>query len=63
VDKNLEFVKHEYSLSTKLPKITDIFARKGTDDKNYKEFLLRQRMVEEWKRKYPIPIIREKDKL
>jgi hypothetical protein len=63
VDKNLEFVKHEYSLSTKPPKITDIFARKGTDDKNYKEFSLRQQMVEEWKRKYPITKIKEEDKL
>jgi hypothetical protein len=63
VEKNLEFVKHEYSLSTRPPKITDIFARKGTSDKNYKEFSLRQKMVEEWKRKYPITPIREEDKL
>ena len=63
VEKNLEFVKHEYSFSTRPPRITDIFARKGTSDKNYKEFSLRQKMVEEWKRKYPITPIREEDKL
>ena len=64
VEKNLEFTKHEYALnSNHAPGIKDIFARKGTDDKNYTEFLMRQQMVNEWKRKYPILKIREEDKL
>ena len=63
VEKNLEFVKHEYDMSKTPPTIMQIFARKGTSDPNYKELLLRQKMVNIWKEKYPIKRISEHDKL
>jgi len=62
LQKNIEFVKHEYNLSTKPPLIMDIF-RRGRKDKNAQEINLRQQMVDVWKNKYQIGPIQQSDKL
>ena len=62
LNKNIEFVKHEYELSSKPPFIIDVFKR-GRRDKNVKEINLRQQMVDIWKKKYPIGPINPSDKL
>jgi hypothetical protein len=62
LQKNIEFVKHEYKLSTTPPLIMDIF-RRGRKDKNAQEINLRQQMVDVWKNKYPIGPIQQSDKL
>jgi hypothetical protein len=62
VSKNVEFTKHEYDLKKTNPSIVDIF-RRDYKDKNRRELQLRQQMVTEWKKKYPIGPISQNDLL
>lgn len=62
LQKNVEFVKHEYSLSTKPPYIMDIFKR-GRKDKNVQEINVRKQMVDAWKQMYPISSMKFSDYL
>lgn len=54
IDKNVYLVKREYEMSKKLPYFTDIMKRNYTDESRH-EIIIRQQIVEYWKKAYPIP--------